>query len=341
MRQNPEKKSTIYDLAALAETSASTVSAILNGTWQRRRISEETVARVLKLAEKTKYTINRQASGLRTNRSGLIGMIIPTYEDRFFGSMSQVFHKMARKRNLQPIVASTLRSPSIEVETVRTLISYQIDSLIVTGATDPDSVDKVCRQHNIKHVNVDLPGLNAPSVISDNYWGATQLTKIIVERSKKQSAKRREGFYFLGGAESDYATKRRIQGFTDIVSEKFGTIPADHIRTFGYEVEDAEADIRSLYQELRGLPRGLFMASSVTLEGVVRFLRGLPLEELKQCSIGSYDWDPFASYLRFPVHMVRQDVDALLSEAFQILDNADSSSKRLLEVKPHLIVSDC
>ena len=83
------------------------------------------------------------------------------------------------------------------------------------------------------------------------------------------------------------------------------------------------------------------MASSVTLEGVVRFLRGLPLEELKQCSIGSYDWDPFASYLRFPVHMVRQDVDALLSEAFQILDNADSSSKRLLEVKPHLIVSDC
>lgn len=340
MRQNPEKKSTIYDLAALAETSASTVSAILNGTWQRRRISEETVARVLKLAESTKYTVNRQASGLRTSRSGLIGMIIPTYEDRFFGSMSQVFHKMARERQLQPIVASTLRTPSIEVETVKTLISYQIDSLIVTGATDPDAVDKVCRQHNIRHVNVDLPGVNAPSVISDNYWGAAQLTKVLVERSKKQSSSKREGFYFLGGAESDYATKRRIQGFSDIVSDAFGAFPPDHIRTFGYEVEAAEIEIRALYNDLGGLPRGLFMASSVTLEGVVRFLRSLPLAELQDCSIGSYDWDPFASYLRFPVHMVRQDVTGLLSTAFQILDNADLVSKRLLEIRPQLIVSD-
>ena len=44
------KKSTIDDLAEKALTPASTVSAILNGSWQSRGISSDTAQRVLKLA---------------------------------------------------------------------------------------------------------------------------------------------------------------------------------------------------------------------------------------------------------------------------------------------------
>ncbi|WP_197671959.1 MULTISPECIES: LacI family DNA-binding transcriptional regulator [Halomonas] len=41
------KRLTIYDLARLAETSPSTVSAVLNGTWQRRRISKKLASKIL------------------------------------------------------------------------------------------------------------------------------------------------------------------------------------------------------------------------------------------------------------------------------------------------------
>ena len=34
------RKSTIYDLARMAEVSASTVSAVLSGSWQARRIAD-------------------------------------------------------------------------------------------------------------------------------------------------------------------------------------------------------------------------------------------------------------------------------------------------------------
>ena len=335
-----DRKSTIYDLAALAETSASTVSAILNGTWQKRRISEETVRRVRKLAEKTKYTVNRQARGLRKSRSGLIGMIIPTHEDRFFGAMSQVFDRMARERTLQPIVVSTLRTPALEIETVRRLISYQIESLIVTGATDPDGVSKVCRHHKVTHVNVDLPGTKAPSVISDNYWGATQLTATLVSRSKTQTSSERDRFYFLGGAASDYATQRRIQGFADTLAAASFAVDSEQIRTCGYEASAAQAEIGHLYSQIGGLPRGLFLASSVSLEGAVRFLKTLPLDEVCRCTICSYDWDPFATYLRFPVHMMRQDVNGLLAAAFKICDEGLAAAKQLLEVRPHLVLGD-
>ena len=101
-----KRRSTIYDLAALAQVSASTVSAVLNGNWKERRIAEATAAKVQRLAAAHKYNVNRQASGLRKNRSGLIGMIIPMHDNRFFSGMSQAFERLARERHWYPIVVS-------------------------------------------------------------------------------------------------------------------------------------------------------------------------------------------------------------------------------------------
>lgn len=164
---NRPRTSTIYDLAELAGTSASTVSAILNGSWQSRRISEETARRVQQLAQEHSFAVNRQASGLRRQRSGLIGMVIPTHEDRFFGALSQAFERLAHARGLCPLVVSTLRDGALEVETVRSLIAFRVEHLIVTGATRPDAISAECRQAGVRHVNVDLPGKKAPSVTSD------------------------------------------------------------------------------------------------------------------------------------------------------------------------------
>src|SRR4051794_12134816 len=191
-----KRKSTIYDLADLAGVSASTVSAVLNGNWQDRRIAESTALRVQRLAAKHMYSVNRQASGLRKSKSGLIGMIIPLHDNRFFSSMSQVFERLARQRRWYPIVVSTLRDPALELETVATLISYRIEHLMVVGATDPDSVSLLCMSHGVAHVNVDLPGTQAASVISDNYWGAQQLTQGLIERSRAQRSAQRNKAYF-------------------------------------------------------------------------------------------------------------------------------------------------
>jgi len=78
------RKSTIYDLARLADVSATTVSSVLSGNWRERRIAEDTAQRVIALAAEHRFSVNRQASGLRTSRSGLIGMIIPLHDNRFF-----------------------------------------------------------------------------------------------------------------------------------------------------------------------------------------------------------------------------------------------------------------
>jgi LacI family fructose operon transcriptional repressor len=159
-------------------------------------------------------------------------MIVPMHDNRFFSGMSQAFERLARERHWYPIVVSTLRDPALEVETVNTLISYRIEYLVVAGATDPDSVSRLCASHGVAHVNVDLPGTRATSVISDNYWGAQQLTRALIERSKPVHAARRDKPYFVGGIATDYATRRRMDGFADAVRAHFGRIDAEQIDPF-------------------------------------------------------------------------------------------------------------
>ena len=331
------RKATIYDLAKLADVSASTVSAVLSGNWRERRIADDTAQRISALAAKHAFTVNRQASGLRTSRSGLIGMIIPLHDNRFFSGMAQAFEKLARQRHLYPIVVSTLRDSQLELETVRTLISYRVESMLVAGATDPDAISGVCRSHGVAHVNVDLPGTQAMSVISDNFWGAQQLTEALIARSKAVRSGKRNRPYFLGGLASDHATRRRIDGFSEVVRRRLHALEPSQIDACGYEADLAEAAVAALHRRLGGLPRALFVNSTIALEGVVRFLKTLPHDELAGCSFGCYDWDPFAGMLAFPLLMVRQDIDALLERAFALLDAGTQDQASVIEIRPQLV----
>lgn len=171
-QDRPPKRTTIYDLAELAGTSASAVSSVLNGNWKKRRISAKLAQKIERLAREQGYALNMQASLLRRERSHMIGMIVPKYDNRYFGSIVETFEQMARERGLFPIITCTRRDAELEVQAARALLSHQVDCLIATGATDPDRITEICHSAGVRSINLDLPGSRAPSVISDNYAGA-------------------------------------------------------------------------------------------------------------------------------------------------------------------------
>jgi LacI family fructose operon transcriptional repressor len=204
----PKTKPTIYDIARLCEASPSTVSAVLSGSWKTRRISARTAEKIAAVADETGYSANLQARGLRRARSGMVGMILPVHDNHFFAEMSQSFEAHARARGLCPVIVSTLRDPAEERRTVETLIAYAIDSLFIAGATDPAAVGDLCRNADVPHVYVDLPGHDAPSVVSDNFSGAEQLTRTILSHLPASDDPVRGRPYFLGGDPGDHATSR-------------------------------------------------------------------------------------------------------------------------------------
>ena len=227
------KKITIYDLAELSGVSASAVSAILNGNWKKRRISAKLAEKVTRIAEEQGYAINRQASMLRSKKSHVIGMIIPKYDNRYFGSIAERFEEMARERGLLPIITCTRRRPELEIEAVKAMLSWQVDWVVATGATNPDKISALCQQAGVPTVNLDLPGSLSPSVISDNYGGAKALTHKILANSARRRGELAP-LTFIGGRSSDHNTSERLRGFHDAHRELGLSVPQANILAPGY-----------------------------------------------------------------------------------------------------------
>lgn len=331
------RKITIYDLAKLSGASASTVSAALSGAWKKRRIKESTAKHIQTLAEENGYKINMQARGLRQAKSGMVGMILPVHDNRFFSSLSQSFEAHARERGLCPVVVSTLRDPKEERRTVEALISYAIDSVFIAGATDPDALSDICAQANLSHIHIDLPGKEAPSVVSNNFRGAQMLTKEITATMTQGKNPLRNKVYFLGGDQKDYATSRRIQGFKAILKSQNLTFSDDQIITCGYAPSNAYSEIHKLYERIGGLPSAIFVNSLTAFEGVLGHFLNLPRDAFTHSNIGCYDYDPFASLLHFPIYMIRQNADKLIASGFEILDSG-RVDPILVKVEPDLIM---
>jgi len=136
-----QRKSTIYDIATSTGTSPATVSMVLNGTWQRYRISEATATRILDAARTLDYNVNMKARGLRLARSGLAGMIMPHYRNRFFAGLSETFEAGARARGFCPMVVSTQRNPETERDVVERLLSHQVEFLFIVGVAHPEPLN--------------------------------------------------------------------------------------------------------------------------------------------------------------------------------------------------------
>lgn len=313
------KRITIYDLAELADTSASAVSAVLNGNWKKRRISEKLAVKITQIAKEQGYSINMQASLLRREKSRIIGMIVPKYDNRYFGSIVEAFERMARERSLFPVITCTSRNPELELEAARTMLSYQVEWLILTGATDPDKITELCQSSNIKTVNLDLPGKLAPSVISDNFMGAQELTKRTILNAKQKHGTL-EPLVFIGGRANDHNTSERIRGFRAAHAALNMTVNENHILTCGYAPEKAESALSKLASTQENIPRGMFINSTISLEGVIRWIKKTQYFAGITPTLGCFDWDPFVDMLSDEIEMVRQDVDGMLRAVFDIID---------------------
>ena len=135
---------------------------VLNGTWQRYRISEATATRILDAARTLDYNVNMKARGLRLARSGLAGMIMPHYRNRFFAGLSETFEAGARARGFCPMVVSTQRNPETEREVVERLLSHQVEFLFIVGVANPEPLNDLCRPPKSRASTSTCPAATPP-----------------------------------------------------------------------------------------------------------------------------------------------------------------------------------
>ena len=125
-------KVTITDVAHLAGVSPSTVSNLLNGRSTRMRPS--TKERILEAINQLGYTPNQAARQLKTGHSPIVGLIVPSVANPFYGIFARHVEAAALKAGYQVLLGNSDRDPEREQRYAETLWGYGVRGIIYGSA---------------------------------------------------------------------------------------------------------------------------------------------------------------------------------------------------------------
>ncbi len=182
-------KTTISDIAKELNTTAATVSRALS---DHPRISAETKRSVHLTATKLNYKRNRVASSLRLGKTHLIGVIIPSAEINFFGSVVHGIETIANLHGYNVVLYQSNETREYEEKGIETFLSARVDGILVSlakGTFDYSHFEHI-KKRGVPLVLFDRTNdeLGIDSVVIDDYKGAYMATEHLISKGYRRIA---------------------------------------------------------------------------------------------------------------------------------------------------------
>ncbi len=130
---------TLKDIAREAGVSLTTASRIINGTASEIRISPRTEARVLDIVGRRGYSANFLAKGLRSGKTGLVGVVTGSTADSSLGVIFQGIQGYLKKQNMAVMSCASEQDPRQEKEAVEFLLGKHVEGIIIFSTLNFDA----------------------------------------------------------------------------------------------------------------------------------------------------------------------------------------------------------
>lgn len=122
---------TIKDIAKEVGVSVSTVSRILSG----KSVQNKKLIKLVKdKAEALNYRVNTAAVGLRTNKTKLIGIVVPELNNEFFSEITAAIEEVLEAKGYNILICQTNESPDKEKKLIRSLISCNVEGILISSS---------------------------------------------------------------------------------------------------------------------------------------------------------------------------------------------------------------
>ena len=134
------------EVAKLAGVSTMTVTRALHAP---HKVAAETRERVEKIVRKLGYTPDLTARGLTTQRTGLVGAVVPLLTNSLIAEIIQGLSDTLRNDDYQLLVGPTGFSAKGEEAMVRAFLSRRVDAVYLTGITHTAATIEMIRKARI------------------------------------------------------------------------------------------------------------------------------------------------------------------------------------------------
>ncbi|AOM00473.1 catabolite repressor/activator [Cobetia marina] len=294
---------TLAEIARLAGVSRTTASYVVNGQAQARRISPQTVERVMAVVQRHHYRIDAQAAALRRGESRTLGFMLPDLENASYARLAKLLERGARERDYQLFIVCSDDIPDTERELARMLKARRVDALITASCLAPD--DPFYRELTLDGfpvIGVDraLDTRHFASVVSNNADAASQLTRAVLEHSPRD-------LLWLDALPELEISRERAQGMRSALETHQSQTPLEATTLHAARYERAAgAEALRGYLAHSPMPEAIVTASYTLMDGVldVLFSKGPPVNAPR--AMASFGDDRLLDFLPLPIHSLPQ-----------------------------------
>lgn len=125
-------ESKIQDVARLAGVSTTSVSNFLNNRMGQMR--PDTQRKIQQAIEQLGYRPNNAARQLKTGVASMVGLLVPSLANQFFGSLACAVETAAARHQCHVMTFSTFRDPERERAVMADLLAYGAQGIITGSA---------------------------------------------------------------------------------------------------------------------------------------------------------------------------------------------------------------
>jgi LacI family transcriptional regulator len=329
-------KITLMDIARELNITAATVSRALNN---HPAIKESTKKTVRETAEKLKYQPNKIATSLRSGKSGIVGVIIPSAEINFFGSVVHGIEKIANENNYNVLIYQTNELYENEKRGVQTFLQSQVDGVLASISKETINLD---HYNEIKKRGVPLvlfdravDTLGVSTVVVDDYAGAFAATKHLIMQGCRRIA-------HIGGQQHVSIFNQRLKGYIDALNVH--TIPVnDDLILYGKVSIESGRDCMKKLLSLSVIPDAVFAVEDFTALGAMQVIKAAGKKIPEDITVISFANEPFGEYITPSLSTVNQQTvqmgEAAAKLFFEALRNTESTIFKpfKLVLQPELI----
>jgi DNA-binding LacI/PurR family transcriptional regulator len=122
----------IQDVERLAGVSPSSISNFLNNRMEQMR--PDTQRKIQQAIEQLGYRPNNAARQLKTGVAKMVGLLVPSLANQFFGSLACAVETAAARHQCHVMTFSTFRDPDRERAVMADLLAYGVQGIITGSA---------------------------------------------------------------------------------------------------------------------------------------------------------------------------------------------------------------
>lgn len=310
---------TIKDIARELRISPSTVSRALK---DHPDISPSTKAAVNEVAKRLHYTPNAVALSLRSQRSHVIGVIIPEIVHFFFSSVISGIEEVAENRGYSVMVMQSSESYEKELRNVKTCMSSRLDGIMISMSknTHDYSHFEAVIEEGMPIVFFDrvCPGVKADRIVVDDYFGAFAAVEHMIKGGCKRIA-------HLGAPRHLLIARNRLNGYLDALKQN--GVAVDESLIVECDNRLCALDKVPALLKLENPPDGIFAVNDLTASGAMSAIKALKLSIPEDVAVCGFSDGLVAQVMEPPLTTVEQHgLDIGIQSANLLIDRIEDKA---------------